>query len=232
MALKNIICQHFQETTSEQEGLVLAFADRWDTLKGCFSLGLQPKGSGDPLGLRRAANGLVQIIIEAGIAVTIADLCAELDCSDALKDFILARLRAQLQDEFATDIVNAVMSTGDTSPLALHSRCQAIQGISKSADFSKIKTTFKRVMGLGKKHDTKMFFQQIILQSRQNTIYMPPLKRCLSNRREPAKQDYEATLQLLHALAPDVDQYFNRLWLWQKMKPYDLIDSISPNHCR
>ena len=96
---------------STKEGLVLVFADRWDTLKGCFSLGLQPKGSGDPLGLRRAANGLVQIIIEAGIAITIADLCAELDCGDALKDFILARLRAQLQDEFATDIVNAVMST-------------------------------------------------------------------------------------------------------------------------
>ena len=53
---------------STKEGLVWAVADRWDTLKGCFSLGLQPKGSGDPLGLRRAANGLVQIIIEAGIA--------------------------------------------------------------------------------------------------------------------------------------------------------------------
>ena len=193
---------------STKEGLVLAFADRWDTLNGCFSLGLQPKGSGDPLGLRRAANGLVQIIIEAGIAKTIADLCSELDCGDALKDFILARLRAQLQDEFATDIVNAVMSTGDTSPLALHSRCQAIQGISKSENFSKIKTTFKRVMGLGKKHDTNVFSTDHFAEQAEHDLYDAFEKVRSQIEENQQKQDYEATLQLLHALAPNVDQYF------------------------
>lgn len=48
-----------------KEGLALAFIDRLDTLQQCFTLGLQPKGSGDPLGLRRAAIGLLSISLKA-----------------------------------------------------------------------------------------------------------------------------------------------------------------------
>ena len=194
-----------------REGLVLGFTDRWDTISGCFRLGLQPKGSGDPLGLRRAANGLVQIMIEANISLSITDLCNTLendDLAEQLKLFILARLRAQLQESFATDIVNAVMSTEDTSPLALHARCKALSNLAKSDDYIRLKTTFKRVMGLGKKHDSSDFSIEKFSIQAEHDLFGAFERVRLQIADHQRNQSYEEALQLLHEFAPDIDQYF------------------------
>ena len=63
------------------------FADRWDTLINCFRLGLAPKGSGDPLGLRRAANGF---LLPASMEKhhLNSKLCLEVELDDALYDFL------------------------------------------------------------------------------------------------------------------------------------------------
>ncbi len=59
---------------SSAEGAALALAERIDTLVGCFGIGLVPKGGGDPQGLRRAALGLVNILVERGLRVDLAEL--------------------------------------------------------------------------------------------------------------------------------------------------------------
>lgn len=55
-------------------GMIVAIADRVDTLVGCFGIGLQPKGGGDPQGLRRAALALVNIVVDHERLVDLADL--------------------------------------------------------------------------------------------------------------------------------------------------------------
>src|SRR5438045_7289867 len=59
------------------EGAVLSIADKADSIAGMFALGLQPTGSKDPFALRRQANGIVKIIAEKKLAMSLSDLMAD-----------------------------------------------------------------------------------------------------------------------------------------------------------
>jgi glycyl-tRNA synthetase beta chain len=85
---------------STVEGALVALADRIDTLVGCFAAGLQPSGSADPFGLRRAAIGVLQILLDRGPggARCVADAGRPLS-TDALIDLA----RAAYGDSLATD---------------------------------------------------------------------------------------------------------------------------------
>src|SRR3954447_6068391 len=93
--------------------LLVALADKLDTLRGCFRVGLIPSGSRDPFALRRAAQGVVKIIVEGKLDL---DLAPYLD-SDALREFIADRVRYYFRDVrgFAYDEVNAAMAAGWTN---------------------------------------------------------------------------------------------------------------------
>src|ERR1700758_2524272 len=111
------------------EGGVLAVADKADSIAGMFALGLQPTGSKDPFALRRAANGIVKIIVEHKLPLPIsklfADARAEYAGSDAerrfdpkvnfeesIAGFMRERLEFYLREVrgFAYDVVNAVVA--------------------------------------------------------------------------------------------------------------------------
>ncbi len=132
---------------SSSEGLALAFIDRLDSLQQCFALGLQPKGSSDPLGLRRAANGLVSILLAAGMPLSFSSFL-----SGDLLDFVMARMRSHFQDSFGGEIAASVFATGLDCPVSLNGRMIAMKQLSESADFTAMRATFKRVMGLTKDH--------------------------------------------------------------------------------
>jgi len=105
-------------------GIAVALADRLDSLVGLFSVGLEPTGSADPFGLRRAALGVVQILIGHGIrldlrqavewaAMGYTQALGENRVSPAAKaavlDFVAGRLRATLRETYAHDVVEAVL---------------------------------------------------------------------------------------------------------------------------
>ena len=71
-AVSRAIYEHYKPLSMEdsipsttREGQIVALADKLDTLRGCFSVGLMPSGSKDPFALRRAAQGVVKILVEA-----------------------------------------------------------------------------------------------------------------------------------------------------------------------
>ena len=136
-----------EEYPQTPEGLALAFIDRLDSLQRCFELGLQPKGSSDPLGLRRAANGMVRLLLSANVSLSFSTFL-----DGALLDFVLARMKSHFQDAYGGDIAAAVFATGLDCPVSLNGRMIAMQQLSQSEDFSDMRATFKRVMGLTKEH--------------------------------------------------------------------------------
>ncbi|RTZ59579.1 MAG: glycine--tRNA ligase subunit beta, partial [Gammaproteobacteria bacterium] len=98
-------------------GQALAIADKIDSLAGIFSTGELPTGTKDPYGLRRAALGLLRIIIEKRLPIDLRELLRkagrpfENADSDAVLDYVLERLPAYYADEgLDTDTVNAVLS--------------------------------------------------------------------------------------------------------------------------
>ncbi|NCJ05649.1 glycine--tRNA ligase subunit beta [Synechococcales cyanobacterium C] len=111
-------------------GQVVALADRIDTLVSIFGLGMLPTGSSDPFGLRRAANGIVNILWDAQLPLNLSQVlmaaaqsftqtyakAPELDLLvGQLKDFFRQRLQTLLQEEQSVDydLVNAVLGEDD-----------------------------------------------------------------------------------------------------------------------
>ncbi len=112
-------------------GIAVALADRLDSLVGLFSVGMQPTGSADPYGLRRAAQGIVQILLGHGINLDLRealrwaamDYTGELgrkvipdETLDAVLDFIAGRLRVVLRETFRHDVVEAVIGAQAHAP--------------------------------------------------------------------------------------------------------------------
>jgi glycyl-tRNA synthetase beta chain len=139
-------------------GRLVALADKLDTLRGCFSVGMVPTGSRDPFALRRAAQGVVKIVIEGRIAIDLApylDIPAgharpESDPAQQLREFFQDRIRYYFKDirGFKYDEVNAAMAAGWSNLVDLEARLVRIQNLRTSADFEPLAASFKRIRNI------------------------------------------------------------------------------------
>jgi glycyl-tRNA synthetase beta chain len=125
---------------------IVALADKLDTLRGCFRVGLIPSGSRDPFALRRAAQGVVKIVVEGELGI---DLAPYLD-SDALREFMADRVKYYFRDirGFAYDEVNATMAVGWTSLVDLEARLVRVQNLRMTPDFEPLAASFKRIKNI------------------------------------------------------------------------------------
>ncbi len=92
-------------------GQLVSIADKLDTLRGCFRVGLIPSGSKDPFALRRAAQGIVKILVEGKLRLPIQTLC---EGNPQLEEFLAERVRYYFREirGFKYDEINAVLATG------------------------------------------------------------------------------------------------------------------------
>jgi glycyl-tRNA synthetase beta chain len=128
---------------------IVALADKLDTLRGCFRVGLIPSGSRDPFALRRAAQGVVKIIVEGKLAeIDLADYAGAGDA--ALADFLQDRIRYYFRDirGFAYDEINATMAVGWSRLVDLEARLERIQRLRSSPDFEPLAASFKRIRNI------------------------------------------------------------------------------------
>jgi glycyl-tRNA synthetase beta chain len=126
---------------STPDGRILSLADKWDTLVECFKVGMVPTGSRDPFGLRRAAQGVVRIVVEGKMKFDFPDMNSE------LREFMRDRVEYYFRDVrgFAYDEVRACMSLGWHDLLTLETRLPDIQSIRRTPDFQSIADSFKRI---------------------------------------------------------------------------------------
>jgi glycyl-tRNA synthetase len=117
----NAIGEQYQTVPQSKSGLTVALADRLDSLAGLFGVGLIPTGAKDPFGLRRAALGIVQPLIEHKIsfdlkvalrgAGAVQPVLLKQETYQQILDFIIGRLRVVLIDEgYRYDVVDAVIA--------------------------------------------------------------------------------------------------------------------------
>jgi glycyl-tRNA synthetase beta chain len=169
----DVIYDHYKPESMEDavprtlESAVLAIADKADSIAGMFALGMQPTGSKDPFALRRAANGIVRILAEHKLPLSIsqimADALLQYKGSEAEKKFTAVegfprdvaaffreRLEFYLRDAkgYAYDVVNAVLASGaDNVPDAIM-RAEAVARVRGSEDFEAISIAFKRMKNI------------------------------------------------------------------------------------
>jgi glycyl-tRNA synthetase len=123
------IGEQYQPVPQSREGLVIALADRLDSLVGLFAAGFAPTGAKDPFGLRRAAIGLVQPLIEHAVEFDLNEAVKKstgtqpIPVSDEAQkqilEFIAGRLNVVLKDSgFKHDVVEAVLAEQSANPAA------------------------------------------------------------------------------------------------------------------
>jgi glycyl-tRNA synthetase beta chain len=149
----------------------VALADKADTVVGMFSAGERPTGSRDPYGLRRAAQGLVRILVDlreltgVDVRVTLGRLVQEaarhVAAADPvwespLNEFLLDRVRYVLEQRgFDVRNVRAVTSgsAADLSPLQARRKLDVLPEFTESADFKQLAMLFKRVRNIARNLD-------------------------------------------------------------------------------
>jgi glycyl-tRNA synthetase beta chain len=170
---KAIYCHYMpesmdHETPYTREGQIVSIADKLDTLRSCFKAGMIPSGSKDPFALRRAAQGIVKILVERDLPYSLFALCE----GDAkLVEFFIERVRFYFRDHLGLpyDEVNAAMGafiseTGWSNVVDLKARLMRIHKIRATDDFEHLSVNFKRMKnilvqannhfsGLGPKYD-------------------------------------------------------------------------------
>ena len=186
------------------EGRALALAERITLLASTFAKGLAPKGSGDPLGLRRAAGGIVSLVLETRLRVQLVRLfeAAGETASAELSDFVLARLRAQLQEQHPTDLVDAVMATGDTDMAWIAERVRAMAALPRD-EFAAIRVTFRRAAGLTKDHPSTTYDPALFVTDAEHALHRALVAL------PSAGSDIAAELSALSAMRPVLDRFFD-----------------------
>lgn len=157
-AVASAIYSHYKPLSMEdsipstRNGLIVALADKLDTLRGCFRIGLVPTGSKDPFALRRAAQGVVKILVEGKLENTLDSLV-----DGELKAFMLERIQHYFREVrgFKWDEVNAVLASGCGTLADVEARLTALAAVRPTANFEPLAASFKRTSNILKQANFK-----------------------------------------------------------------------------
>ncbi|MDQ6662995.1 MAG: glycine--tRNA ligase subunit beta [Acidobacteriota bacterium] len=189
-------------------GRIVSLADKLDTLLGCFRVGLIPSGSKDPFALRRAAQGVVRIVVEGKLRVPVA---AAGDA--AYREFLLDRVRYYFKDVrgFRYDEVNAVLASGWDDLTGVEERLLAIQTVRTTENFEPLAASFKRIRNILKQAQ----FSGNETAIDPNLLELGPetdLYRAFEHvRHDAATMEYRAALETVATLRPKVDLFFDKV---------------------
>ena len=191
--------------------IAVALADKLDALTGFFAVGEKPTGSGDPFALRRAALGVIRIILENKLRFP-------LNVADELLTFFADRLKVALKEKGTRhDLVDAVFSLGHEDDLVrLVAQVEALQGFLKSDDGANLLAGYKRaanILKMEEKKDAKTYISEV-----SETLLSEPVEKALFAALAKAraaitpaleKEDFAAAMQQMAALRVPVDAFFD-----------------------
>ena len=209
-------------------GQIVAVADKLDTLGGMFRLGMIPSGSKDPFALRRAAYGIVLIVVRGGLPLTISALCGLADAGEntaEIREFFVDRLRYYLREQgFQYDEINAVLAAADDDPRDVVARCEAIKTVRSTENFEPLAVSFKRIKnilqqggGIGRFEDRPV--DQSLLESGSEAELFRTFEKLKSQVADHKSQgDYVSALTMIASLRPDVDLFFDEVLVMAKQK--------------
>jgi glycyl-tRNA synthetase beta chain len=195
------------EIPSTREGQLVALADKLDTLRGCFAVGLVPTGSKDPFALRRAAQGVVKILVEARLDYELADLA-----KGELREFLLDRIKYFFREirGFKYDEVNAVLASGSGTLSDVEARLTALAAIRPTEDFEPLAASFKRIQNILKQagFESSDVLDQSLLEDGPERALHADFVRV----RDAAKvETYPKALEQIASLRPRVDTFFDKV---------------------
>lgn len=198
------------EIPKTREGQIVALADKLDTLRECFRIGLQPTGSKDPFALRRAAQGVVRILAEgAHLGVGLKTLAP----SDELREFLLERIRHYFREirSYKYDEVNAVLKVRCDYVADVEERLSALAAVRPTENFEPLAASFKRIRNILKQAafdpDSWLFDVQLLEDGPERDLYEDFIRA----KSEASGQNYQQALAAMASIRPRVDTFFDKV---------------------
>jgi glycyl-tRNA synthetase beta chain len=221
---------------TERVAISVALADKIDQLVGFFAIGEKPTGSSDPFALRRAALGVIRIIRENRLRLSLRDIISPalfewppifpLDISDIRQtrgdviDFLAERLRVQLRSEGARhDVVAAVFgATPDDDLNRLLSRADAVRGFVESEAGANLLAAHRRavnILRIEEKRDGHAFdtgYEAHLLKLPEEAALAAALEEAGNRiRLDIEAEDFEHAMEAMAGLRAPVDAFFEKV---------------------
>lgn len=204
----------------------LAIADKIDTITGIYGIGQVPTGDKDPFALRRAALGLLRIMIENELDLDLRlliqyglELHESVEATDALieeiYDFIIGRLRAYYADQgISAEQFEAVRVCRPAHPLDFAKRIQAVEKFAQMEAAESLSAANKRISNLLKKVEGELpetVNVALLTESAEQTLWsdLDALRESASNL--IAERDYIAAIESLATIRSSVDSFFDNV---------------------
>jgi glycyl-tRNA synthetase beta chain len=206
-------------------GVVVALADKLETLVGLFGIGQFPTGDKDPFALRRHALGLIRMLTERGLALSLADL---IDAAvpafgpllterasglPRLLDFVYERLSGALREQgYSAQEIDAVLSQRPPRLADVPARLAAVRAFAALAESASLAAANKRVGNILKKAEgTVASHVDTALLNEPAEAALYEALSAVKPKAEAAfdRGDYTASLQALAALKAPVDAFFD-----------------------
>ncbi|HEX5422749.1 MAG TPA: glycine--tRNA ligase subunit beta [Candidatus Acidoferrales bacterium] len=215
-------------------GCAVALADKLDSLVACFAVGAVPTSSGDPFALRRAALGIVKIILDRELPISLSAAVSaaargvaahppKIAVPDKVQaqvlDFLLERARYILRERrgFAYDEINAAFAAGADDLVDAVERLKALKAIRHTKNFEPLAASFKRIRNIldksagasdktqsGVKHELLREAAELQLQSAAQRIGEEASRR-------KKERKYRQALEKISELRPAVDFFFDKV---------------------
>jgi glycyl-tRNA synthetase beta chain len=204
------------------EGALLGVADRADTIAGMFGLGMEPTGSKDPFALRRAANGIVKILAETDLPLTLdavisqaARVSNDMLISEALNRFFRERVEFYLREVRgqAYDVVAAVLAASSDDVRDVVARAEAVSAARGGEDFAAVSASFKRMKNILAQAKYELspgdcWFDNDSVEAALLTKSSEVARQVDAFREQRA---YGAALSAIATLRPEVDTFFEKV---------------------
>lgn len=201
----------------------VALADKLETLVGIWGIGLQPTGEKDPFALRRHALGILRMLIEKPLAVSIdtllglteqafAGIATVKPARDAISDFLYDRVRGYLKDKgYTTNEVEAVVSLRPQSLHDILARMEAVRTFAALPEAEALAAANKRITNILKKTDEAIgTVDRALFQEAAESALFDAIERVRPGVEAAfAGGDFTAALRDLAQLRDAVDRFFN-----------------------
>jgi glycyl-tRNA synthetase beta chain len=215
-------------------GCAVALADKLDSLVACFAVGAVPTGSSDPFALRRAAQGIVKIILERKLPLSISaaisaaakalkENAPRIEASEAVQkqvlDFLLERARYILRERhgFAYDEINAAFAAGADDLVDAVDRVAAVKAIRNMKNFVPLAASFKRIRNILEKSASGIDKSQLTVQAdllwepAERELYAAAQRIGEEATRKKKVRKYREALEAISELRPAVDLFFDKV---------------------
>jgi glycyl-tRNA synthetase beta chain len=225
------IYDHYRPSSADDDpprtetGSIVALADRVDTLSGFFGIGMAPTGSKDPYGLRRAAQGVVSIVLARGwrtdwrlvfrkaallqgalLEKTADDILSELD------GFFADRLRFLLEKRgLPGDVISAVLATGSWDFADLADRGRALAEARRREDFRSLSLSVKRIRNILKDASPGEPDPRLYVEPAEHALASDFLQLASSVSALMESRRYAEVLSAMTSMAPALDRFFTEV---------------------